>query len=576
MPTDAGSTDANDVNTDASAQVRHKGERKLGVDVNSAENEEFIESYNVSALAGTDYLTFPLNWSDIEPGPDDDFHYSALDSKKWRTTVTNATLALQDEQLRFEAAGNVAAGARTYTSYQLVSEEVSAQIDVDLSGSPVSGEATLLVRFGATDAEAVPCEDATDDFIALVQTSQAVGSGLVMAVCQDGAFASVATATNTARVLTLRIRRSATAIVAEYKEPSAAAFSELGSIPVASFTGSARPYLFGSNPASEAMVATMDNLHVSGETIWDTPSDRFSVNPDFDLLYIVNLVYSDLPIPMALSIRTINTVAVEIPSDLSVVTPSTGLVDFGSQAMETRFREFIEHTLGRLPDIDLASISIGNEIDGYLGDSDQAWESYIRFATEVMPHVRSAHPNGSLIVGVKGTLHGILAHPSEFESLNRVSDVIMVTYYPLRSDFSVEPTSSVHHDFDQIVNWASDNNSDTKEIWLQEVGYPSAPASAYCPNCNSSEQAQAEFIDEVFIAWDEHAERITRLNFNWLTDPSADILDEWTAYYDVAVPAFREFLGTLGYRNADGSEKLAWPRLQKAASLRGWEARPAR
>ena len=198
-------------------------------------------------------------------------------------------------------------------------------------------------------------------------------------------------------------------------------------------------------------------------------------------------------------------------------------------------------------------------MDGCLGNDARKWSEYARFVAAVSEHIRKTHPG--IPVGVKTTWSAIVDEQKrEIAAMNQLADDVMVTYYPLNSDFTVRPPSVVVSELDQLVEIAGD-----KPVYLLEAGYPSGGDN------KSSELRQAEFIDAIFAAWDKHVDTIQMVNFVWLYDmPKAEV-EAMTKYYSVKTPAFASFLATLGLKTYEGQDKLAFLRVKECAELRGWE-----
>jgi hypothetical protein len=103
-----------------------------------------------------------------------------------------------------------------------------------------------------------------------------------------------------------------------------------------------------------------------------------------------------------------------------------------------------------------------------------------------------------------------------------------------------------------------------KPVYFLEFGYPSSPA------LGSSEEKQAEFVREMFRAWDAYAERIPMITFFAMSDLARAELDRWVGYYGITQGNFREYLGTLGLLRADGTRKKAFAAFKEEAAARGW------
>lgn len=264
-----------------------------------------------------------------------------------------------------------------------------------------------------------------------------------------------------------------------------------------------------------------------------------------------NLYYPKAGVRLALSLNPIDTNNLRLPKDLK------GKV-LNDPEVISRYKSFIDFVAGQLPDSDVFFVSIGNEIDVYLGSSDKLWQQYTEFFSLVAPHVREKFPNA--VVGSKITYDGIIGLKDKVGNFNSYADVAMVTYYPFKKgSFVVRDPMTVYDDFEDIISLYPD-----KKIYFAEIGYPSGG-----PN-ESSEEKQAQFIRHTFAAWDSHRLDIPFLNFQWLHDASPETVAGWQKYYGFKDKKFASFLGSLGIRTFDGKDKQAFVQFGKEAKARGW------
>jgi len=286
------------------------------------------------------------------------------------------------------------------------------------------------------------------------------------------------------------------------------------------------------------------------------PWDSFEVapgqfSPDPDFLSIANLYYPGYGASLALTLAPIDTNRLRVPQDLTALR-------FDDPRVIERFNRALEQALARLPDTELSILAIGNEIDVYLQADPERCAAYASFFAATAAHARSLRPG--LKVGTKATASGLLGEGREcLEAVNRQSDAILATYYPLRPDFSVRSPSSPAADFAELADLAA-----SKPIYLLEVGYPSSE------HLGSSEALQAEFVQQVFRAWDAQASAIPYLCFTWLHDISDDTRDGYLGYYGLRSAKFAAFLGSLGLRTHSGQDKPAFLALAQEATARGW------
>ncbi len=252
---------------------------------------------------------------------------------------------------------------------------------------------------------------------------------------------------------------------------------------------------------------------------------------------------------LLVGLQVINTTAKEVPSDLAAV-------PFDADVMKTRFHALVDALRPHL-NRRVKYLSIGNEVDVYLTTHPQEWDAYKRFYRDGLAYVHAVAP--WIKVGVTVTYDGAVGHKGQIADLNSRSDVFILTYYPLGSHFIPRPPDAPMTDIAKMVELAS-----RWPVILQEVGYPSSAVLA------SSELKQAQFVSEVFRAWNTSASRIPFLNFFLLHDLPAQLCEELAQYYGLPHDRnFQAFLCSLGLRYADGRPKAAWPALVKSARTFG-------
>jgi hypothetical protein len=270
------------------------------------------------------------------------------------------------------------------------------------------------------------------------------------------------------------------------------------------------------------------------------------------ILKIANDYYSFYGVKVALIINPIDTVKLDIPSDLE------GTPLNNSQVI-TRYNNLADWIFSQIPNLNLISFSIGNEIDIYLEDDSQKWDEFTDFFNQTYQHIKSLDSN--LKVGTKATFHGLIEGISKtkLQTINQISDIVLLTYYPFSSGFKVKDPNYVISDFDSLVEIYP-----SEEIQFLEAGCPSSL------ELNSSENRQGQFIHLIFKAWDIYETQITTINILWLYDISQETLDYYKDYYSYSDSDFLEYLGTLGIIYEDYSPKVAFTTLKAEGSVRGW------
>ena len=278
---------------------------------------------------------------------------------------------------------------------------------------------------------------------------------------------------------------------------------------------------------------------------------------DFTIPDIIDVYYPSKGMPVTLIFRPINTNQLTVPADIASL-------PFDHATVIARFKAFLAAVRARLANTSVVRVHIGNEIDSYLDANPTRWAAWTTFFQQDRAEVKTLWGT-AMPVGSIGQLGAIVDSSTQgyFQTLNLIADDVAVTYYPLEPDFTVKPPAVVGGDFQQIVDLYPG-----RRIVFTECGYPSGLL------CNSSEALQSQFVREVFLAWDRHRAAIVHIDFAWQTDTDAATVDQWVIDYGMTgspyVNAFKEYLGTLGLRNHDTTNKTAWTTLSSEAALRGW------
>lgn len=285
-------------------------------------------------------------------------------------------------------------------------------------------------------------------------------------------------------------------------------------------------------------------------------------NYDNTLAGIIDTFYPTQAADLALVLRPLDTPGPSLP---------VGLVGraYDDAAVITAFENFLTNLHAQLPTLNASGklkwIHIGNEIDAYLGNDANRWAQWQTFFRAAKAKVRSLWGAG---VEVSSIVQFSILNDTKKKALylNLLPDLdnAVLTYYPLNTDFTVRPVSTVATDFALMVN-----EIPGKSILLQECGYPSSSVN------NSSETQQADFISAVFGAWDININRIRLIDLAWQYDVSSTTVDQWVIDFGMTgnpyEAAFRSYLGTLGLGNYDSTEKAAMQRLREELQARRWE-----
>lgn len=274
------------------------------------------------------------------------------------------------------------------------------------------------------------------------------------------------------------------------------------------------------------------------------------------IMDIANFYYPLKNMAIDLTITPIHTNNLEVPADLVGTS-------FDSPTMINRFNTLLDSVKAHIPNVTLSSLVIGSEHDVYMGNNSTRWAEYTTFYTAVANHARSIWPG--LKVATELTFNGITSQASLAQTLNSASDYIGVSYYPLNTDFTVKPISTIPTDFATLVNLYPN-----KPLCFYQYGYPSSST------CNSSEALQAQFITQTFTTWDTYAAQVRLIDFTWLHDLDAAQVSFYGSYYGLNDPIFLEYLRSIGLRtwNNAGHDKAAFAELLCQAKQRGYNNSP--
>lgn len=268
-------------------------------------------------------------------------------------------------------------------------------------------------------------------------------------------------------------------------------------------------------------------------------------------LEIANLFYPAQAVGVILTLAPIHNVANNLPSDLK------GL-PLDHPVVIARFKQLLDVVLASTTNLDLKTIVIGSEIDGFMRADSARWSQFSTFFAEAAAHIRAAKPGAR--VATEFTLNGFLGEAQpHLKTINQYSDVVGVSYYPLDLEGLVLDPTVVSRHFKAISDAFPQ-----KSIHFTQFGFPTSSV------LRSSESLQSEFIRETFKAWDAHGSRVKLLNFTFLHDLDRNVVSGVCGYFEVASTSCKELLATLGLRTFDGTDKQAIDVLDSESLMRGW------
>ncbi|HEX2618755.1 MAG TPA: hypothetical protein VHL11_01375, partial [Phototrophicaceae bacterium] len=226
--------------------------------------------------------------------------------------------------------------------------------------------------------------------------------------------------------------------------------------------------------ARPVLDAAFNEVYQSGADIYELSiawSDLEPVPGQIDTAELEQYLtwLSSLHIHVYLSITTINTVALTLPSDLAVAPDLILLADgrhFDDPIIVERFGAVLDAVVPLLAEHGGFFLSVGNEVEGWLDFFPDEIDPFARFVAAARDRVHQIEPG--LAVGAALTQGGVVRQSPVIAPILAVSDAAVFTYYPINDDFTVRDPAVVFDDLKGVIEASGD-----LPILFQEVGYPS-------------------------------------------------------------------------------------------------------
>lgn len=268
---------------------------------------------------------------------------------------------------------------------------------------------------------------------------------------------------------------------------------------------------------------------------------------DPTLLDIANAYYPPLGVKLLITLRPLDTNGKHFPADIAALA-------FDHPTVIARFQAFLDWVFSRIPAVDLPIMGVGNEIDVLLGTNATLWAQWKTLFDAAIARIHTLR---------SGTQVGMIArYPQvlspEYATASAGADAVMVTYYPLNADFTVQTPDVVTADFAALAAPFA------KPVHVVEAGYPTSAT------CGSSDEFQRQFVAALFAAWDAQASKIASMFYSILTDYSTAEMAALAAYYGSSNPVLLEFVRTIGLRTDGPVNKSGYAEHDAQAAARGW------
>ena len=266
-------------------------------------------------------------------------------------------------------------------------------------------------------------------------------------------------------------------------------------------------------------------------------------------------------LPVVITISPFETLNSRIPSDLTKY-------PYDHEKTMGRLKRFIDWIYQQTEGVQAVSIVFGNEFDLHVAFESAAgnnrWSELDGMVEQTRQYVKSLERWKDIPFALEATYAGLtdVSTRLELQKLNRHSDIIGVSYYPLAEN-SVQDPSILDQHFKDLVALYPD-----KLIDFYQYGYPSSEV------IDGSLEKQRQFIESSFRLWDQYCQQIRMITFTWLYDiGQVHIENESASVLGELKPdqAFLAFLGSLGLHGQSlGERKPAFTELEKQLKLRQW------
>lgn len=278
-------------------------------------------------------------------------------------------------------------------------------------------------------------------------------------------------------------------------------------------------------------------------------------NMQYNFQQLTDFLAWTSPLPVSLNISVVdNPLGVRIPSAYNKLLRNSGSTSLWTNLVVIQRFQALLRNLLPLMGSRLFILSIGNEIDSYFDVYQNEITGFASFFGHAYESVKAYNKD----INVTSTFtSGAYANVgTRYLPINKISDVIQYTYYPVSSDFIVKDPALIPAD---ITNLAISTVLLGKKIAFQEMGCPSG--STYI---SSSETIQDNCYSQMcgMIAAIKNTYCIST-NFTFFNDfPSAAV----NIYVPGVIAAnsgfpfykFQEFFKSLGMKRETGVTKPAY------------------
>ena len=314
-----------------------------------------------------------------------------------------------------------------------------------------------------------------------------------------------------------------------------------------------------SAPGFQGITDSMDLLVENGMNVFGWAPNWKDLEPapgKFNLQeHLVNPL--TMLVPRYPQVKGVVLVLKMIDTNWRPMPPDLSTKPFDDPAVLQRFDALIDAIAAEPSSKRITHFLLGNEVDGYLGQHPEEGAAFLAFYKREVERIHQRLPGVKVgtIFTAAGATRGV---PRLFDELNRYSDFVDFTYYPVeglvRGNWSATwqmlPIEESLAELARLVERAGN-----KPFSFTEIGYSAGPVN------NSSEEKQAEFVRGMFRVLDPYRKKgqIAFLLYHVMYDYPPGWCIPYAKAQGIPAEAICGFVENMGLRRyATGAPRQAW------------------
>lgn len=240
---------------------------------------------------------------------------------------------------------------------------------------------------------------------------------------------------------------------------------------------------------------------------------------------------------------------------LSIKNPATNVnhvpseytgMNFRDTVLKNAYYQFAKRLIDSFANV-VDYLSVGVESDFYFKNHPNEIEEFTELFSSISDYVHLNYPKIKISSAIT-FIYGIKTNDTLWQSIKDFSDVLCITYWPLKNDFTVISTAitDIATDMNTLIQKAG-----LKPIIIKEWGFPSSKL------VNSSDLIQSNFVKEMFRQT-INKPQIEGVEWTFLADFNSSTINSWSSFYQINSDEFKGYVGSLGLMDTLGITKPAY------------------